>query len=622
MRDRPIKGTTEWTKYEVTLSYDGESVREIVVGGLIVGNGKMWMDDLSITIDGVDIAEAPIHHAELSGAMKDTSFSNGSGIARIALNPEKVEMLAYLGKIWGFMKYHHYGVKKGEYNMDAQLFRLLPEVIAAKNKPTVFEVIEKWIDNFSPAPECKKCDEGDTDETTKLKADYGDLFAKSVLPTSMAEKLSSIRDNRVGVPKEYYHKSATGVGNPIFSNEIGYTENKYPDAGTRLLSLFRYWNMIQYYFPDRHLIGEDWNKVLPEFIPEFVNAKDTLGYQLACLKLIARINDSHAGLWAGANQLETVKGDFLVPFQAKFIENKLLVTGYFWDTLGVRNLVQPGDVIEKINGIDVGQLVKKYLPLTPGSNYVTRLRNLSNNGGWLLRSANDKIKLVCVRDGVKKEITVSCVSTELKPTCTDYLGYQRDGYKKLNEDVGYIFPAKLKSTDLEEIETVFKDTKGIIIDMRCYPSVFMPFTYGGWLLPEPSKFVEFTFGYDNYPGRFELRGGPAIGGTSKTPYKGKIVIIVNEMTQSQAEYTTMALSAAPGAVVIGSQTAGADGNVSSIELPGGLSTMISGIGVLYPDGTETQRTGVKIDKVVKPTIKGIRDGRDEVMEAAMKILQQ
>jgi hypothetical protein len=37
--------------------------------------------------------------------------------------------------------------------------------------------------------------------------------------------------------------------------------------------------------------------------------------------------------------------------------------------------------------------------------------------------------------------------------------------------------------------------------------------------------------------------------------------------------------------VTGVVTTGADGNVSLIPLPGGLTTMISGIGVLYPDGT-------------------------------------
>jgi C-terminal processing protease CtpA/Prc len=99
-----------------------------------------------------------------------------------------------------------------------------------------------------------------------------------------------------------------------------------------------------------------------------------------------------------------------------------------------------------------------------------------------------------------------------------------------------------------------------------------------------------------------------------------VIVIVNEHSQSQAEYTTLAFQASPNVTVIGSTTAGADGNVSAIMLPGGLSTMISGINVLYPDGTETQRKGVKIDHVIHPTIAGIKAGRDELLEKAVALI--
>lgn len=80
--------------------------------------------------------------------------------------------------------------------------------------------------------------------------------------------------------------------------------------------------------------------------------------------------------------------------------------------------------------------------------------------------------------------------------------------------------------------------------------------------------------------------------------------------------------AVKGSVIVGSTTAGADGNVSSIVLPGGLQTMISGVGVYYPDGTETQRIGIVPDIIVKPTIEGIKIGKDEVLEKAIELINQ
>jgi hypothetical protein len=120
------------------------------------------------------------------------------------------------------------------------------------------------------------------------------------------------------------------------------------------------------------------------------------------------------------------------------------------------------------------------------------------------------------------------------------------------------------------------------------------------------------------PGAFHWRGQPLTLQPAAPRYTAKIVILLDEVSLSQAEYTAMALRAAPNATVVGSTTAGADGNVSTIPLPGGLRSMISGIGVFYPDKTPTQRVGIVPDIEAKPTIGGIRSGRDEVLEAALR----
>ena len=108
---------------------------------------------------------------------------------------------------------------------------------------------------------------------------------------------------------------------------------------------------------------------------------------------------------------------------------------------------------------------------------------------------------------------------------------------------------------------------------------------------------------------------------SEQYFQGKLVVIVNEETVSQAEYTAMAFRAGDNTVIIGSQTQGADGNVSFIPLPGGLKAGMSGIGVYYPDGRETQRIGIVPDIEVKPTTQGIREGRDELLEKAIEIIK-
>ena len=84
----------------------------------------------------------------------------------------------------------------------------------------------------------------------------------------------------------------------------------------------------------------------------------------------------------------------------------------------------------------------------------------------------------------------------------------------------------------------------------------------------------------------------------------------------------MAYRRAPNSIVIGSTTAGASGGMAKINLPGNIETNITFVGTYYPDGTETQRIGIIPDIEVKPTIKGIRDGRDEVLEKAIQLIQE
>jgi C-terminal processing protease CtpA/Prc len=109
---------------------------------------------------------------------------------------------------------------------------------------------------------------------------------------------------------------------------------------------------------------------------------------------------------------------------------------------------------------------------------------------------------------------------------------------------------------------------------------------------------------------------------NKKPFSSKLLVLENEITQSLGEYTVMAFQATGNATVIGSQTAGADGRIAYIFLPGGLKTSISGRGVYYPDKRETQRIGIVPDIEVKPTIKGIQEGRDEVLEKAIEMIEK
>jgi len=618
MHGQNLKGTNDWKEYTISIDFDEEEAKSVYVGALLVGKGKIWLDNFHLLMDEKDISLAPVSKKAQRKADLDTAFLRGSGVQMSELNKIQVDNLTNLGMLWGFLKYYHPAIGNGGFNWDAELFRILPKVLGASSKSAFSTVVENWVDSLGKPVTCDTCNKSlKADSSIQSTPDYGWIFQKNNLGKTLTAKLEDIKKNRHH-GKGYYIDAVNGIGNPVFKNEKPYYNMSYPDAGYRLLSLFRYWNIIQYFFPDRYLIGEDWNLVLKEFIPKFIGAKDTAQYTLVCLELIARVHDTHANIWGRNDVLERIRGTYRAPVQAKMIENKLVITGYYIDTLGIKDQIKIGDVITKINGEDIARLIQENLYLTPASNYETQLRDLP---AILLRTQTGQLPLEIDRDGKIFTIDMKTFPANRLDMRLDYDPNPTDSsYKIINSNIGYLFPGKYRNDQLDGIRKAFAGTKGMIIDMRCYPSEFMPFTFGSYIKSIPSPFVKFTSADLNMPGSFAFGDLLSNGEVNFNNYKAPIVIIVNATTLSQAEYTTMAFQSSPNVTVIGSMTAGADGNVSQISLPGGILTAISGLGVYYPDGTETQRKGVKIDMVMHPTIKGIKEGRDEFLEKAIEII--
>ena len=192
-------------------------------------------------------------------------------------------------------------------------------------------------------------------------------------------------------------------------------------------------------------------------------------------------------------------------------------------------------------------------------------------------------------------------------------------FRLLTQDIAYLKLSSVKADEVAHYVERAAGTKGWIIDIRNYPAEFVVFALGSRLVDKPTPFARFTAGDLSNPGAFYWTDNISL--SPDTPhYGGTVVVLVDEVTQSQAEYTAMALRAAPRTVIVGSTTAGADGNVSKFALPGGLNTMISGLGVFYPDKAPTQRIGIVPDVVAAPTIAGLRAGRDEVLEAGIRAI--
>jgi hypothetical protein len=170
-----------------------------------------------------------------------------------------------------------------------------------------------------------------------------------------------------------------------------------------------------------------------------------------------------------------------------------------------------------------------------------------------------------------------------------------------------------------------RNTPAAIFDMRGYPS-------GGAFavvprLARPKSRPSVIGGeirYEGSSGDFVLQESLWIDPESPPDkrYAGRIVVLADGSSQSAAEHVCVLIKSVAAVTLIGSRTSGANGAVTRTILPGGIVVNFTGQSVRHADGSQLQRVGIVPDIEAHPTLRGIRDGRDDVMERAVAFLSQ
>ncbi|MGB8953330.1 MAG: S41 family peptidase [Candidatus Aminicenantales bacterium] len=519
----------------------------------------------------------------------------------------EVTRLAALAKVWGFLKYYHNKVAEGKINWDQVLAECIPRVKQANDKDAFNHEILMMI-RAAGSQEQIQSETIDNDEVDFSWMDDASLF----YPLTSA-LLKYIRENHKPADN-YYVQKQSGAGNTVYTNEKHIVH--YPSVEYRLLALFRYWNIIYYFFPYKDVMDQDWSQVLDEFIPK-VMAPEGLSqdYHLAIREMTARINDGHSFTYS--NALSGFWGTNYPPFQARWIEEKTVVVKTYPVLLQGADL-QVGDIITHVNGQSVEVLRQERRKYVQASNESVLQYNLCS---YLFRSNRTEIVLRLDRGSSQAEAKIPCYTWSVVND-EETRSLPNVSYSILPGNIGYVHMGLLQYNDVANAMNLLQNTRAIVFDIRNYPNSTL-YLLSEYLNPQPTDFYCAKKPDLSYPGRFYFTVGTKAGPSADNPdyYKGRVVILVNEMTISHAEFTTMALETAPAATVIGSQTAGADGNVSSVILPGNITTSFSGIGIFYPDRRPTQRIGIVPDIVVRPTVAGICAGRDEELERALEFIE-
>lgn len=513
-------------------------------------------------------------------------------------------------KVWGFLKYYHPQVAKGEFDWDQELFTIVDSLPTVNTKEELSDLYIRWIDRLGKMKKRKA--------KTNKKAEYFDknfdlswTRNKDLFTTELSEKLTYIEHHRYQGKGHYvdYYSKLLEIAD--FKNESQHFQKVYDDEKLRMLTLFRFWNQVEYFFPYKYQIDVSWDLKLYELIPKFTETTDEEAFHFLLLEMVVGLDDSHAMMMTEV--ISKSIGQRFLPVYSKFHDGELIVVKSYNDSLAKANNLRPGDIITHVNGVptdSIYQNSKKYLW---GSNEARK----GANSHLFLRSNIDSTILRIKRNN---EI-IDQVSKTYHWMELEYEPAEKAVYKILDNNIGYINMGILEHDTVEYVMDSLAGTKGLIIDVRNYPRGTM-YDLANYFTHPTKKFATFTYPDLSYPGKFKWDKPYWCGNNQELRFKNPVILLVNDDAQSHAEFSIMALQTGNDVTTIGSQTSGADGNVIRLTLVGEHDTRFTGLGVFYPDRSETQRVGVRIDEIVYPTTQGIAAGRDELMERAIEIIKE
>ena len=410
-----------------------------------------------------------------------------------------------------------------------------------------------------------------------------------------------------------------------FDTRQRFSEPAYPNLGYRILAAAKMHYIIDNFFAYRDLMNEDWDSVLKTFIPRFAAARDSLEYALTVAEMYTYTNDGHSSV--SGDVLSSFYGSAAPPILVRTIEGKPVITALFDDSLCHAAGIQVGDVITEIDGVSAAILIDSLKRYTAASNrgaldwYLSRKITFGPDSSTMTLTVKGK-------DNKAHAVQLPRLKGfRAYPYLTER--FKSDTIRILDGNIGYVDLDRLAMDQVDLMFDTLKDTRAIIFDMRGYPWTYSAFGIPQYLTREPKVAVAHIETPLVFPPTAQEWSLPQGSRTLEKQlsisagncrYEGMTVMLIDSRSQSSSEHVGLYFESVNGTKFIGTPSAGANGDVTGYYLPGGLKLRFTGVVIRHADGRQLQQIGLVPDVEVKPTIDGIRAGKDEILQAAIKYL--
>ena len=395
----------------------------------------------------------------------------------------------------------------------------------------------------------------------------------------------------------------------------------YPPVEYRILAAYKIWGAFHYFFAYRDLMDEDWDELLPQFLPRFIASKDAKEYNLTIAEMLTHVADSN--VHAESDTLADYFGKAPVGLRLRLIEKHAVITEVL-DPEARQAGVKIGDIVKTLDGETLvdrfkrqAQYVSASTTQSLGYSIITRILN-GPDGSTAALSIED-------RTGNRKQISLKRSSAYLDPLKTRR---STDVLHMLPGNIGYVDMERLQEEQIPQLIERFRGAKALVLDLRGLPANSAARLVAAHLSKEqqaPAAIVTgpLALSPDLQQGDKSSRSSSYFFVQTLPPsepwkYLGRVIALIDERTTGAAERAALYLQAATKVDFIGTPSAGAESDTTNFTVPGGITVYFSGHDIRQATGGKLQRLGVQPSVTVTPSLDGIRAGKDEVLDKALE----
>jgi len=604
MMDRSVRAK-EWTPVEINADV-ADDATTLNFGLLLVGDGEALIDDVSIVAgDKVTTRAESARPVDASGLANLTAFA----------------------RLFGYVRHFHPSDQAAAAKWDVIAVGGVRAIEGAANPADLAAKLRAIFEPLAPTVQIYVTGHPPAGNQLPVASDqvlfwrhtgFGQKGSQIYHSDRVRDVPKGIHDPRHPLEVDLLGGVSARIPLAVFTDASGTLPKKREaqpapalvkfsgdDRATRLADVVLLWNVLQHFYPYFDVVKTDWPSVLPKALASAATDSGELAFLHTLRTMMAELQDGHGQVF----HPDEPRG-WSLPLLFGWIENELVVTRVADESLDVH----PGDVIVRIDGKDAKRIFADMQALEPGATpqfkrwgALQRLRSGGKDSEVTLelKKGAGETRTVVVRRNKPMDAV-----EEIRPA----------KIAELEPGIFYVDLSRITDSDFNGALAKLADARGVIFDLRGYPHLGSSFLAHMTQIPIQSArwnvpiIIRPDHAIDDYntSGRWDIR-------PQAPRLRGKLVFLTDGRAISYAESVMGIIEAYKIADIVGEPTAGTNGNINPLDLPGGYRVIWTGMRVLKHDGSQHHGVGIQPTVRVSPTLQGITEGRDEQLDRAIRI---